>query len=168
MQINLKKWQDEILATLILAWPIILSNLAQMLINSTDVFLLGHYSEGALAASAIGTGIVITPLVIGYGLISASSAMIATQKGKMAHSVRDVRRSVRASMWIAILFSIPILANRYLNSNSYLGFFRSKISRFRYACSFLFIFSYVSNKYLAYVKMMARMFCSLFSSYYES
>lgn len=110
MQINLKKWQDEILATLILAWPIILSNLAQMLINSTDVFLLGHYSEGALAASAIGTGIVITPLVIGYGLISASSAMIATQKGKMAHSVRDVRRTVRASMWIAILFSIPIMA----------------------------------------------------------
>ena len=76
-----------------------------------------HYSEGALAASAIGTGIVITPLVIGYGLISASSAMIATQKGKMAHSVRDVRRTVRASMWIAILFSIPIMTLLWFSEN---------------------------------------------------
>lgn len=106
---NLRTWKSEIFATFILAWPIILSNIAQMLINATDVYLLGHYSERALAASAIGAGIVMTPLVIGFGLISASSAMIASQKGRISHSVRDVRRSVRASMWIAVLYSLPIM-----------------------------------------------------------
>lgn len=109
MQINIKTWKSEVLALLILAWPIMLSNIAQMLINSTNVVLLGHFSEQALAASAIGSGIVMLPLVIGFGLVSASNAIIATEKGRMAHSVRDVRRSVRASMWIAFMFSVPVM-----------------------------------------------------------
>ena len=109
MQINIKTWKSEIFALLILAWPIMLSNIAQMLINSTNVVLLGHFSEHALAASAIGSGIVMLPLVVGFGFVSASNAMVATEKGRLAHSVRDVRRSVRASMWIAFMFSVPIM-----------------------------------------------------------
>ncbi len=103
------KYNREIIATLVLAWPIILSNLSQMLVNATDVFLLGRVGNDAMAASAIGVGLVITPLVLGIGIIQASSPMIAKELGARAHSVREVRRTVRASMWVAFLYSIPAM-----------------------------------------------------------
>lgn len=104
-----KPWRDEFTATFLLALPIILSNLSNTLINATDVFLLGRLGKDALAASAIGVGLVVSPLVFGIGIISASSAMIAKELGAKAHSVRDVRRTVRASLWVAFLFSLPIM-----------------------------------------------------------
>lgn len=106
---NLSLWFREIIATLVLAWPIILSNLSQMLINTTDVLLLGRVGPEALAASAIGIGIVITPMVFGVGLITASSPMMGKQLGEMPHSVREIRRTVRASMWAALSFTLPIM-----------------------------------------------------------
>lgn len=107
----------EILATLILAWPIILSNISQMLVNATDVFLLGRVGKDAMAASAIGVGLVITPLVFGIGLIQASSPIIAKELGARAHAVREVRRTVRASMWVAFFYSIPIMIILWFSGN---------------------------------------------------
>jgi multidrug resistance protein, MATE family len=109
MQNNLKNWKLEIIATFMLAWPIILSNLSNMLIGVTDVLLLGRLGKDELAASAIGVGFVITPLVFGIGIIQASSAIIAQELGARAHSVRMVRRTVRASFWIAFLYSLPVM-----------------------------------------------------------
>ena len=60
-------WRDELRATLALAWPLILTNITMVLINSTDVFLLARLGPGALAASAMGSGIVIAMLLIGIG-----------------------------------------------------------------------------------------------------
>ena len=106
---SLNNWWREIYLTLVLAWPIILSNVSQMLIHATDVFLLGHVGPDALAASAIGVGVVSIPLIFGMGLIAASSPMISQEKGRKAHSVRDVRRTVRASIWTSFIFTIPIM-----------------------------------------------------------
>lgn len=106
---SLINWWREIILTLVLAWPIILSNVSQMLIHATDVFLLGRVGPDALAASAIGVGIVSIPLIFGMGLIAASSPMISQEKGRKAHSVRDIRRTVRASIWTAFIFTIPIM-----------------------------------------------------------
>ncbi len=47
-------WRDEIGATLALAWPLILTNLTQSLIQSTDVLLLGWAGAGVLAAGTLG------------------------------------------------------------------------------------------------------------------
>lgn len=106
---HVKNWKNEIITTLILAWPIILSNLSQTIIHATDVYFLGKLGADALAASAIGVGIVIAPLVFGIGLISASSPMIALDHGKKTHEVRQIRRTVRASMWAAVSISIPMM-----------------------------------------------------------
>ena len=62
-------WRDELRATLALAWPLILTNITMVLINSTDVFLLARLGPGALAASAMGSGIVIAMLLIGIGIV---------------------------------------------------------------------------------------------------
>lgn len=103
-------WRDELRATLALAWPLILTNITMVLINSTDVFLLARLGPGALAASAMGSGIVIAMLLIGIGIVVAASPLMAAELGRKAHSVRDVRRSFRQSLWAATAVSIPIWA----------------------------------------------------------
>lgn len=102
------EWREELRATLALALPLILTNITMVLINSTDVFLLARLGPGALAASALGSGIVIAMLLIGIGIVVAASPLMAAELGRKAHSVREVRRSFRQSLWAATAVAIPI------------------------------------------------------------
>ena len=80
-------WHDELRATLLLAWPMILSNLTMMLIGVTDVILLGWLGPRALAAGALGHNLAIFCAIFCMGLITATAPMMASEKGRMAHSV---------------------------------------------------------------------------------
>lgn len=101
-------WRTEFRATLALAWPLILTNITMVLINATDVFLLARLGPDALAASALGSGIVIAMLLIGIGIVVAGSPLMAAELGRKAHSVRDVRRTFRQTLWAATAICIPI------------------------------------------------------------
>ena len=101
-------WRAEMRAMLSLAWPLILTNVTMVLINATDVFLLARLGPDALAASAMGSGIVIAMMLFGIGLVIASSPMIASEIGAKKHSVRDVRRTFRQSLWAAVAITIPM------------------------------------------------------------
>ncbi len=106
--IGAQGWQDEARATLTLAWPLILGNIAQMLINTTDVLILGRYNVDALAAAALGLNLYWAFAIFGMGLVTAASPMIAAERGKRSHSVRDVRRTVRQAFWAAATLCVPI------------------------------------------------------------
>ena len=101
-------WRDEIRATVTLAWPIILTNVSQSLIHATDVLLLGWAGPRTLAAGMLGVNLYLAFLVFGMGLVMAASPMIARQLGARRHSVRDVRRTVRQSLWAATAITIPV------------------------------------------------------------
>ena len=100
-------WRNEFRATLLLAWPLILSNLTMALIQATDVVLMGWLGAHALAASALGLNLTFALLLFGIGLITAASPMMATTFGQRAHSVRQVRRTFRQSLWLAVVVTIP-------------------------------------------------------------
>lgn len=93
---------------LALAWPMILTNLGQTAMTATDVMMMGRLGSNALAAGALGSNLYFAPLIFGLGLMLATSPMIATELGRKRHSVRDLRRTVRQGLWLAILVSIPI------------------------------------------------------------
>jgi multidrug resistance protein, MATE family len=101
-------WRDELRATMSLAWPLILTNVTMVLINSTDVFLLARLGPDALAASALGTGILFAMLLIGIGIVIAGSPLMAAELGRNRHSVREIRRTFRQTMWSATAVCIPI------------------------------------------------------------
>ena len=101
-------WSEELRATLALAWPLILSNLTMQLINATDVVLLGWLGPQQLAAAALGLNLTWAFTLVAMGLITASSPMMATALGARAHSVRDVRRTFRQSLWLVVGVSIPL------------------------------------------------------------
>ena len=103
-------WRGEIRATLALAWPLILTNLTQSLIQSTDVVLLGWAGASVLAAGTLGINLYYAFLIFGMGLVIAATPMIAKELGARRHSVRDVRRTVRQTMWAAVVVVVPVWA----------------------------------------------------------
>ena len=102
---SLHPWRSELRATLILAWPLVLSNLTMALIQATDVVLMGWLGAHALAASALGLNLTFAFVLFGIGVITASSPMMATALGRRAHDVRQVRRTFRQAMWLAVILS---------------------------------------------------------------
>src|SRR3954451_3741951 len=103
-------WLGEIRATAALAWPLILTNLTQTLIQSTDVLLLGWAGSSVLAAGALGINLYFAFFIFGLALVIAPAPMIARELGARRHSVRDVRRTVRQTMWAAAAVAVPVWA----------------------------------------------------------
>jgi MATE family multidrug resistance protein len=103
-------WRDEIRATAALAWPLILTNVSQSLIQSTDVLLLGWAGSRVLAAATLGINLYYACFIFGIGLVYAASPMVARELGARRHSVRDVRRTIRQTMWSAAVLVLPIWA----------------------------------------------------------
>jgi MATE family multidrug resistance protein len=103
-------WRAEAVATLLLAYPMVLTNLAQSLIHATDVVLLGRVGPQTLAAAALGVNLYVFCLIFGMGLMTAAAPMIARERGARPNSVRDVRRTVRQAMWSAVILVLPMWA----------------------------------------------------------
>jgi len=101
-------WGAEARATIALAWPLILTNLAQTAMTATDVVLMGWLGADALAAGALGSNLYFATMIFGLGLTSATAPMIARELGRKGHSVRDVRRTVRQGLWAAVTIAVPI------------------------------------------------------------
>lgn len=66
---------------LILAWPIIVSNLLQNLYNLADTFWLGRVGEHAVAAISISFPIIFLFIAFGAGLTIAGTALVAHNTG---------------------------------------------------------------------------------------
>jgi MATE family multidrug resistance protein len=101
-------WGAEVRATLSLAWPLILTNLAQVMLGTTDVVMMGWLGADALAAGALATNLNFAFLIFGIGLVTATSPLVASELGRKRHSVRDVRRTVRQGLWAAVSIALPI------------------------------------------------------------
>ena len=100
-------WRDELRATLTLAWPLILANLTQQVIQATDILLLGRLGSIELAAATLALNLTFTVNVLLLGLLTASSPMMATALGRRSNAVRDVRRTFRAGLWLLALALPP-------------------------------------------------------------
>jgi MATE family multidrug resistance protein len=97
-------WLAELRATLALAWPLILANVTQQVIQATDVLLMGRLGATQLAAATLALNLTFTFNLFILGLITASSPMMATALGQRSNAVRDVRRTFRAGLWLLAFF----------------------------------------------------------------
>jgi MATE family multidrug resistance protein len=103
-------WRNELRATLTLALPLAGSQLAQIAMQATDVIMIGWLGPGALAAAALGSGLVFVPFVVCLGLAFATQPMIAQAVGRRRAVVRDVRRTTRQGLWAIAALATPMLA----------------------------------------------------------
>ncbi|MCV0385556.1 MAG: MATE family efflux transporter [Nitrobacter sp.] len=100
-------WLGEFRATLALGWPLVLTNLAQIALTTTDVIVLGRVGASALAAGTLGVNLYFAILIFGIGIVTATSPMMAEAFGRKLHMVRDVRRTFRQGIWAAVLIAVP-------------------------------------------------------------
>ena len=100
-------WLGEFRATLTLGWPLVLTNLAQIALTTTDVIVLGRVGPSALAAGTLGVNLYFAILIFGIGIVTATSPMMAEAFGRKLHSVRDVRRTFRQGLWASVLIAVP-------------------------------------------------------------
>ncbi|MEO6225528.1 MAG: MATE family efflux transporter [Sphingomicrobium sp.] len=100
-------WSEELRATLKLAWPLILANLTQQLIQATDILLMGRLGATQLAAATLALNLTFTLNLLLLGLVTASSPMMATALGQRFNAVRDVRRTFRAGLWLIAIAMPP-------------------------------------------------------------
>ena len=100
-------WSAELRSTLALAWPLILANLTQQLIQATDVLLMGRLGSTQLAAATLALNLTFTFNIFFLGLVTASSPMMATALGQRSNAVRDVRRTFRAGLWLIAIAMPP-------------------------------------------------------------
>lgn len=100
----------EVGATLRLAVPLAAANLLQMMVYAIDVIFVARLGQEALAASSLAValfGLVAWSLA---GLTGAVAPLIAAELGRRRHAVREVRRSVRMALWLAVLSSLGGMA----------------------------------------------------------
>ena len=102
LRIRSDGWRDEIAATYRLAWPLALANLLQMLVHAVDVVFVARLGEKELAASALGIALFGLTMWALTGLCGIVAALIAEELGRRKHAVREVRRSVRMALWLAV------------------------------------------------------------------
>ena len=102
-------FRAEFRATLALAWPLVLTNLTMSLIGATDVLMVGWLGPTELAAASLGFNLSMLLAIFGMGLVAGASPLMASEIGRRAHSVRDIRRTFRQTLWLVALLSVPML-----------------------------------------------------------
>jgi MATE family multidrug resistance protein len=100
-------WAAEAAATLRLAWPLVLTNLAQMAITTTDVVMMGWLGPRALAAGTLGANVFFLPLILGFGIGMATAPMLAQAIGRRRHVLHEVRRTTRQGLWLIAFYCLP-------------------------------------------------------------
>jgi MATE family multidrug resistance protein len=97
----------ELTETLKLAVPIILTQLGQIAMMTTDLALVGRLGDEAVAAAALAHTVYFISFTFGMGLMSAVAPLAAQAFG--ARNPRLVRRAFRVGLWAALLISLPII-----------------------------------------------------------
>lgn len=105
-------WRAEFSATFRLGWPLVIAQLAQMALTTTDVIMMGWLGPEPLAAGTLAITLLQPAMISGIGILVATAPMISQALG--AGRYRLVRRTVRPGLWIGVLLSlvfVPFLLN---------------------------------------------------------
>ena len=93
-----------------LAVPLALANLLQMAVYAVDVFFVARLGQEALAAVSLATTVFGLMMWTFSGLTGAVAPLIAAELGRGRHALREVRRSVRMALWLAVLVGLGGMA----------------------------------------------------------
>src|SRR5690606_19217177 len=93
-------WGSEFRALFLLAWPLIIAQLARSALFTTDVIVLGWLGAQSVAAGALANPLFVCVQLFGIGVVGAVSPMVAQALG--ARDRRTARRAVRSGIWLAL------------------------------------------------------------------
>ena len=84
----------------VIAWPMLVAQLAQMGTGVVDTIMAGHYSAVDLAAIAIGYNVWLPLYLLFVGVMLGATAIVAQDFGAGNH--QNIRRILPQSLWLAV------------------------------------------------------------------
>ena len=105
MSSHLPSFRHEIVATIKLAAPLALAQLAQIAMGATDTVLLGTLGRDALAAGGLGANLFFTLMIVAAGGLISVSILVAHARG--AEENHRIGSILRGGFLLALLASIP-------------------------------------------------------------
>lgn len=109
-------WSVYLKPTLVLAWPIVVGNIGQILIGVVDTLMIGRVGVTELGAAAFVNNLLLIPLVTLMGLLSAVTVLLAQAKGEQ--DPRKVGRHIKHALAMAV--GVSLLALGGLAANAWL------------------------------------------------
>jgi multidrug resistance protein, MATE family len=100
----------EVVATLALSGPIVLTNIAVNFMTTTDVMLLGWLSPEALAAGALGQNLYMPLFLFCVGVIGALAPIAASLVGADASDAAGMRRACHQALLSVVVLALPVWA----------------------------------------------------------
>ena len=104
-----RNWQlgGELRALLRLAIPVVLSELAWMLMSVVDTIMVGRLSPEAIGAVGLSSSLYYIPALFGAGLLLGLDTLVSQAYGRGEHA--ECRHWVMQGIYIVLLFSIPVM-----------------------------------------------------------
>lgn len=102
-------WRGEACALARLAGPLVAANLLQMAVFAVDVIFVARLGAVPFAAATLG---VFLFHILGFGLVGlvgAAEPLIAAAIGRRVGAVRQVRRSFRMGLWLAVAGGLAVM-----------------------------------------------------------
>lgn len=98
-------YRSEVRATVILALPIVVTQLAHVSMSFVDTVMVGRLGPEALAGVALGSTVFFNVLIFGMGVMMAVGPMVSQAFG--AGDSDPIGRSVRQGLWLAACMAVP-------------------------------------------------------------
>ena len=145
-----RRWGEELRASLVLGWPLVLANLAQAALTATDVMLMGRLGADALAAGALATALYHGLMIFCMGLVSATLPLVSSALGRRKRPLREVRLTIHHGLWMALLACLPAWALLWQTESILIAMGQSP-SASAQAASFMHTLQWALLPYLGYL-----------------
>ncbi|MDO5844046.1 MAG: MATE family efflux transporter [Methanocorpusculum sp.] len=93
-------------ALLIVALPIILSNLLQSVLEVVDMYFIGHLGDNAIAAGTMSMSVIMVLMTVIFGVVTATAAFVSRAYGSAKYE--RIQIILAHSLYVAIGLSIII------------------------------------------------------------
>lgn len=100
-------YRRELAATVVLAGPIVLTQLAHISLSFVDTIMVGRLGPEYLAGIALGNTVYFTAIVMAMGIVMAVGPMVSQAFG--AQDEDAIGRSVRQGMWLALVMAVVVM-----------------------------------------------------------
>src|ERR1700739_646561 len=97
------RFRSELAALLLLAIPVVLSELGWMAMSIVDTIMVGRLSPAAIGAVGISSAIFYTPTLFGIGLLLGLDTLVAQAYG--AGDFDDCHRALAQGVYLAIAYT---------------------------------------------------------------
>jgi MATE family multidrug resistance protein len=120
MPLRKPEWRSELRALVILAIPVVLSELGWMAQGVVDTIMVGRLGPAAIGAVALGNAVFYTPSLFGFGILLGLDTLVSQSFGRKDYD--GCHRWLAQGIYLAMVVTPFIMAAIWLASFAYSRF----------------------------------------------